>query len=129
MIDSNRWLDTLPNKKINFDQEYHRINSEKLINTFPKKDTNSVMKKYSVLTILFVAGLILVSIIKNETRELQREINNLKASIRILSLDLHQETLDHEVITSPENISNLAKEYLEYDLNYYKISQIGELNK
>ena len=99
------------------------------INTFPKKDTNSVMKKYSVLTILFVAGLILVSIIKNETRELQREINNLKASIRILSLDLHQETLDHEVITSPENISNLAKEYLEYDLNYYKISQIGELNK
>ena len=78
---------------------------------------------------MFVVGLVFVSAIKNATRNLQKEIYNLQASINILKSDLHQETLDYEVITSPENISKLARENLNLDLNPYKKSQIKKLNE
>ena len=74
-------------------------------------------------------GLILVSVIKNETRSLQKEISNLITSIEVLKLDLYQETLDHDVITSPENISRLAKKYLESNFISYKKSQIKQFGK
>ena len=53
----------------------------------------------------------------------------MQASINTLKLGLHQNTLEYEVITSPENISRLAKEYLESGFIYYKKSQIKQLNK
>ena len=71
----------------------------------------------------------MVSVIKNGTRNLQKEISNLQASINTLKLDLHQTVLEHEVITSPENISRLAKEYLKSDFAFYKKSQIKQLNE
>ena len=110
-LDPHRWVSTLPTYS---DSE-------------PKK--NNSTKKYFLGIILFVIGLILVSAIKNETRNLQREISNLQASINTLKFDLYQTTLDHEVITSPENISRLAKEYLESDFAFYKRSQIKQLNR
>ena len=73
--------------------------------------------------------MLLVCTIKNKTRNLQKEINDLKASISDLETDLHKATLDYEVITSPENISQLAKKHLETELVYYKKSQIKELNE
>ena len=69
-----------------------------------------------------------MSIIKNETRSLQKEINNLEASINSIKFDLNQSILDNEVITSPENISLLANEYLNLDLTSYKRSQIMRLD-
>ena len=109
-LDPNRWLNTLPGKGI--------INSQTKSN-----------KKYFLTIIPFVVGLMLVSVIKNETRHLQKEINLLQTSINTLKFDLHQTILDHDVITSPDNISRLAKEYLEYDFISYKKSQIKQLNK
>ena len=50
----------------------------------------------------------------------QKLINNLK-------VDLHQETLDHEIITSPENLALLAEENLDLNFISYKKSQIKEL--
>ena len=41
----------------------------------------------------------------------------------------HQTILDYEVITSPENISRLAKKYLESDFATYKKHQIQKLSK
>ena len=49
-------------------------------------------------------------------------INNIK-------FDLHRATLDHEVITSPENISRLAKIHLENTFSSYKKSQIKTFGK
>ena len=114
-IDSDKWIDTLPRK-----------NTDKFV---PKKNSNSSVKKYSLTVILFVVGLIVVSIIKNETRNLQNKINDLKASINVLKIDLHQATLDHEVITSPDNVSQLAKEHLDLNLIAYEKSQIKQLNE
>ena len=80
------------------------------------------------MTILFICGLLFVSVIKNETRSLQKEINNLQASINVIKFNLAQGILDNEVITSPENISLLAKEYLNNEFTSYKRSQIKQLN-
>ena len=103
-LDPNKWLNTLPN--------YKKNNEEK---------SN---KKYSLTVILFIVGLILVSLIKNETRNLQKEISDLTAAIKTIKFNLYQETLEHEVITSPENISRLADKYLESNYISYKKSQI-----
>jgi len=81
-----------------------------------------------LMTILFVCGLLFVSVLKNETRNLQKEINKLEAAINVIKFNLKQAILDNEVITSPENISRLAKEYLNINLTSYKRSQIKNLN-
>jgi hypothetical protein len=80
------------------------------------------------MTILFVSGLLFVSVVKNETRNLQKKINNLETSVNVMKFNLDQAILDHEVITSPESISLLAKEYLDINLVSYKRSQIKQLN-
>ena len=142
-MDPNRWINTLPITSTEFNQEKYKLDSNKWIKTLPRKEdkililsneTNSNSKsssgkKYSLTIILFVVGLILVSVIKNQTRSLQKEVSNLQASINTFKLDLHQTTLEHEVITSPENISRLAKKHLESDFVFYKKSQIKQLNE
>ncbi len=142
-VDPNRWINTIPFISAKFNKEKYKLDPSKWINTLPKKENNIFIlsntinsnpksnsgKKYSLTIIGFVIGLILVSVFKNETKNLEKEISNLLASINTLKIDLHQATLDHEVITSPENISRLAKKYLESDLASYKKSQIKLLNK
>ena len=130
MMDSNKWTDSLPKIYQKRDFTKDKLDPEIWINTLPKtKKKNNSLKKYSLILSTFVIGLVLVSIIKNETRNLQKELDSLSTSINLLKLELHQVTLDHEVITSPENISRLAKENLETDLIIYKKAQIKELEK
>ena len=83
----------------------------------------------SEILLIFIIGLAVVSIIKNQTRNLQKEINNLEASINVINQDLYRATLDHDVITSPKNLLILAEKYLETDLISYKKSQIKNLNE
>mgnify|MGYP001205680201 CR=1 FL=1 len=130
MIDHGRWIGTLPLIK-NKDSDHNTFctNPNKWTDTIPKQKTKNGIKKFSLTLVLFVIGLILVSTIKNKTRNLQKEIYDLKASISDLGADLHKATLDYEVITSPENISQLAEKYLETELVYYKKSQIKELHE
>ena len=128
MINQDKWINSLPKTNIGFSQKTNRLDHNKWINTIPKKKTYNPVKKYSLMTILFICGLLFVSVIKNETRSLQKEINNLQASINVIKFNLDQAILDNEVITSPENISLLAKEYLNNEFTSYKRSQIKQLN-
>ena len=128
MINQNKWIDSLPKLNLEYTKTANQLDHEKWLNTIPIKAKYNSAKKYSVLGILFVCGLLFVSVIKNETRNLQKEINNLEASIDVIKFNLDQAILDNEVITSPENISLLAKEYLNTDLIFYKRSQIKQLN-
>ena len=142
-MDPSRWVNTIPFIGAKSNQEKYKLDSNKWVNTLPSKDDNTLIlsntinsnpksssgKKYSLIIIVFIVGLILVSVIKNGTRNLQKEISNLQASINTLKLDLHQTVLEHEVIASPENISRLAKEYLKSDFGFYKKSQIKQLNE
>ena len=128
MINQGRWISSLPKMNSKLIGKENQLDHDKWINTIPKKKTHHSSKKYSLIAILFVCGLIFVSTVKNETRNLQKEINNLEASIKVIKFNLDQAILDNEVITSPENISRLAKEYLNTDFAVYKRSQIKNLN-
>ena len=134
MINQDKWINSIPKINNKFDEKIKQWDSNRWVNTISKKTTygskNSYgsVKKYSLTAILFVSGLLLVSAVKNETRNLQKEINNLEASIDVAKFNLKQAILDNEVITAPENISRLAKEYLNTSLVSYKRSQIKQLS-
>ena len=134
MINQDKWISSIPTRNTKYSKTTNQLDHDIWINTIPQKDTHpkkntySSVKKYSLIATLFVCGLLFVSAIKNETRNLQKEINNLEASVNVIKFDLDQAILDNEVITAPENISLLAKEYLNMDLISYKRSQIKQLN-
>ena len=148
ITDPKKWLNTLPSKKFETSEDINKKISENFINTLPKKTSEDINKKisenfintlpknksnngakiYTIVTFLFVLGLISVSLIKNKTRSLQKEINNLQTKIGLLKHELHQSELDYQFLSSPKNISNLAKKYLDYDLINYKKSQISKLD-
>ena len=128
MINNDKWINSLPKINSKHPQEVLSIDHNKWLDTIPKRNTYSSVKKYSAITVLFIIGLLLIPIVKNETRNLEKEISYLRASIDRIEFNLTQAILDHEVITSPENISKLAKEHLNTDLTFYKKSQIKNLN-
>ena len=128
MINQDKWVNSLPKINTEFGKIKDQLDHDRWTNTLPKKNTYNSVKKYSLIITLFVCGLLFVSAIKNETRNLQKEINNLQASINVTKFNLDQANLDNEVITSPDNISQLAKEFLDIDLTSYKRSQIKQLN-
>ena len=135
MINQDKWIDSLHKTNIKFNEETNQIDHHRWINTISKKKTYNTVRKYSsvrkytLMTVLFVCGLLFVSVIKNGTRNLEKEINNLRASVNVIKFNLNQAILDNEVITSPENISRLAKEYLDTDFVSYKKSQIRQLDE
>ena len=59
---------------------------------------------------------------------MQKEITSLEKSINVLKYNLQESILDNEVLTSPENISLLAKEYLNNNFVPYKKSQISHID-
>ena len=140
MINQDKWIDSLPKTNIKFNEDPNQLDHYRWVNTIPKKKTyNAVRKypairkystarKYSFMAVLFVCGLLFVSVVKNETRNLENVINSLRASNNVIKFNLNQAILDNEVIISPENISRLAKEYLDTDFISYKQSQIRQLN-
>ncbi len=128
MINKDKWIGSLPGKNTRFSNTINQLDHDKWIRTIPKKKSHNSVRKYSLMAIVFVCGLLFVSVIKNETRNLQREINNLETSINLIKFNLDQAFLDNEVITSPENISRLAKEYLNINFVSYKKNQIKRLD-
>ena len=133
MINQDKWINSIPKTIIKFNEEENQVDHYRWVNTIPKKNTYNAVRKYSavrkyfLMTVLFVCGLLFVSVVKNETRNLEKEINSLRASNNVIKFNLNQAILDNEVITSPENISRLAKEYLNTDFISYKKSQISQL--
>ena len=104
MINQDKWISSLSKKNIRFSNTTNQIDHDRWINTIPKKNThNSAQKyslnsvqKYSLMAILFIFGLLFVSVVKNETRNLQKEINNLEASVNVIKFNLDQSILDNE---------------------------------
>ena len=128
MINQDKWIKSLPKMNIKFNEEKNQVDHYRWVNTIPQKNThNNVAWRYPLVVILFVCGLLFVAVVKNKTRNLEKEIYSLRASNNVIKYNLNQAILDNEVITSPENISRLAKEYLNTDFISYKKSQISQL--
>ena len=134
MINHDRWIKSLTIKNNKIDNEANQLDHDRWTNTIPQKNPVkkeyylSPAKKYSLTGFLFVFGLLFVILIKNETRNIQKEINRLEVSISKIDFNLHQAILDNEVITSPANIAHLANKYLDINLTSYKKEQIKNLN-
>ena len=76
MINQDKWVDSLPNANIKFNEKANQLDHYRWVNTIPKKETYNVVqkysgvRKYSLMAVLFVCGLLFVSVVKNETRNL-----------------------------------------------------------
>ena len=137
-LNTDKWIKTIPKKE---EENLHSdLNPSLEIKSTPDSITNqysklisypriNLSKKYSLTAIVFVIGIVLITVTKNETRNLQKEIGNLQASISTLKTELHKANLEHEVITSPENISKLAEKHLDLELSSYKKNQIRNLGE
>ena len=82
MINNDKWIKSIPNINSKYNQESLQIDHNKWINTIPtipaiptipKRNTYNSVKKYSLITIMFVCGLLFVSVVKNQTRNLEKE--------------------------------------------------------
>tara|TARA_B110000438_G_scaffold282019_1_gene308643 strand:- start:374 stop:1036 length:663 start_codon:yes stop_codon:yes gene_type:complete len=129
MINNEKWINSLKTKITKSNHQEYQLDNKRWTDTISKKNIINPVKKYSLLTILFICGLLFVSVVKNETRILQKQINNLEASINTIKFNLDQASLDNEVITSPKNLSHLAKEHLDNNLKTYSRSQIIKFDK
>ena len=128
MMDPLRWVNTLPNSKIKVSDKKEELDPNVWLTTLPKKEKKYSFIKYSLFLSFFLVGLIFVSLIKNETRNVQKEIDLLRSSINNLQADLHKSILEYEVLSSPENLSKLAKEHLNVVLQSYNRDQINKYN-
>ncbi|MDC0205399.1 hypothetical protein OAJ64_01130, partial [Pelagibacteraceae bacterium] len=128
-MDPDIWLKTLPGSTKPQENEKNEIEPNTWVNTISKKKVNRLSKKYFFTAGLFILGLVLVSVVKNVTRDIEKEISILQASINELKINLHEEVLEYGFISSPENIEKLAKEHLVSDFVPYKKSQIKQFNK
>ena len=68
MINNDKWINSLPNADLKHNQESAQIDNNKWVNTIPKfsiipkKNNYNSVKKYSLITIMFVCGLLFVSL-------------------------------------------------------------------
>jgi len=86
------------------------------------------MRKILILIIL-TAGLISTSLIKDNTRLLEKSLVNLNKEIISLESNLSEAKLDFEYLTTPKNIYFLAKDFLDDNFTHYKKAQIKILIK
>ena len=87
------WINSMPDNKdstINEDKDLNNTYEQSIVSN---KKIYNPFKRYSITAFVFVVGIIFVSVVKNETRNLEREIDNLQAHINAINFDLDQATL------------------------------------
>jgi len=137
MIDKDKALNSIYKKNDEFsykkNDEFHskkiEIDSKEWIDTIPSKNRYYSITKYLFVLVLFITSLFPISVVKNQTRKLEKEINVLAVSNDKIQFSLKQAILDNEVLSSPENIALLASKHLNSSFVVYKKSQIKKLNK
>ena len=82
-------------------------------------------KKKFLITISFFLFLMTVtSLIKTETRMLEKNILTLKSEIFQNKQNLHEAQIEYTYLTSPKMISEKAKNYINEDYKSIKFSNI-----
>jgi len=81
------------------------------------------MKK--ILTISLIFSLIVItSFIKNSTKKIDEELFSLKENISDLNLELNNEKLEFDYLSSPENLISYQNLYFENKLTQKSINEI-----
>ena len=71
--------------------------------------------KIFLLTIIFSVSLGFTSIVKNQTRILEKDISKLEKNISLYSKDLRETELDFFYLTSPKILSKKIKDLSSLD--------------
>tara|TARA_B100000242_G_scaffold78033_1_gene51332 strand:+ start:3136 stop:3408 length:273 start_codon:yes stop_codon:yes gene_type:complete len=84
------------------------------------------MKKYTII-FLITCLIIVTSITKNSTRELETEIFNSEEKIKILVDKKEMVMLQNNYLSSPQRLFDLKKKFFENDLSVMEIKKIKYL--
>jgi hypothetical protein len=83
--------------------------------------------KQLVLVVIFILILI-TSLVKNSTKEIEDQIFAINESIRPLKSKLEDVLLESNYLSSPEKLVQYQTQYFEKDLIKIKIMKIKEIN-
>ena len=83
--------------------------------------------KNAIFTFIILSLIIFTTLIKNSSKEIDKEIFKLEEDISILKNELEMLKLEHDYLTSPKKLTELQKLYFEEELIYYDLSKFGEI--
>jgi len=86
------------------------------------------MKKYIFLIFFFIFGIFFISNIKNETRDIEKNIRNINEKIFTLNAELHEAGLDYNYLSSAANLSILSEKIFKDKLNFYGTKQFSYID-
>ena len=82
----------------------------------------------NTIFIFIIFGLIIfTTLIKNSSKEIDKEIFTLEEDISILKNEREMLKLEHDYLTSPKKLTELQKLYFEEELINYDLSKFGEI--
>ena len=81
-------------------------------------------KKKLIIILIYISFFIAIPIIKNESRLIEKKIQNHKSIIFISSKNLLEANLEFQYLSSPAVLSNKIKKSLDKKYNNLKLSQI-----
>jgi hypothetical protein len=81
-------------------------------------------KKKLIIISIYLSFFIAIPIIKNETRLIERKIQNHKTQIRLLEKNLSEAYLEFQYLSSPEVLEYKVKRNIEIDYKNLSMSQI-----
>ena len=84
------------------------------------------MRKFIfILSIFFL--LIFTTVTKNSTKEIEKEIYNIKENLRILEKKYELVLLDNNYLSSPQKLMEYQSRYFEHELNDIDITSVKKL--
>ena len=81
-------------------------------------------KKKLIIILIYISFFISIPIIKNETRLIEKKIQNLESEIFFLEKNLLEASLEFQYLSSPEVLSNNIEKIFDQNYNSLDLSQI-----
>ena len=81
-------------------------------------------KKKLIIILIYISFFIIIPIIKNESRLLEKKIQSHESKIFTLEKDLLEASLEFQYLTSPAILSSKIKENFDQNYNNLDLSQI-----
>ena len=83
--------------------------------------------KNSIFIFIIFGLIIFTTLIKNSSKEIDKEIFKFEEDISILKNEREMLKLEHDYLTSPKKLTELQKLYFEEELINYDLSKFGEI--
>ena len=81
-------------------------------------------KKIIIISLIYASFFIVIPVIKNETRLIEKNIQNYKSKILLLEKNLSEAHLEFQYLTSPEVLQNKVSKNIDIDYDNLNIFHI-----